>query len=65
MISFISSLEIILVVKPHPEKNTSWITSVCLTICWGKVDGILHPSLTTISSDSKGTLWLVAVYKVA
>ena len=35
------------------DKSTFQITSSCLIICWRKVDGILYPSLTTISSKVK------------
>ena len=34
------------------DKTNFWITSRYLTVCWRKVDGILHPSLTTTLSES-------------
>ena len=32
---------------------TSWITSSYLSVCWEKIDGMLHPSPITISSESR------------
>ena len=40
------------------DKTTSRITSSCWTVRQRKVDGIFHPSLTTISFESRA-LWLV------
>ena len=36
-------------------KTTSQVRSGCLTVCWRKDDGTLHPSLTTIPSESIAT----------
>ena len=41
------------------NKSTSRITSSCLTVFWTNVDGTLHTSLTTTSSESIAILWLV------
>ena len=37
------------------HKTTFWITLGCLTVCWNKVDGILHSS-SAISSENKANL---------
>ena len=41
------------------DKTAFPITSKCLTLCWRKVNGILHPWSTTTSFEIKATLWLV------
>ena len=38
-------------------KSNFQITSSCLTVCWKKVDGILHPSSTTTSKNTYETIW--------
>ena len=34
----------------------SWVTSSCSTLFWGKIDGILHPSSTTVISSEHSYL---------
>ena len=38
--------------KTSKKQATFRIISSCLTVCWEKVDGILHPSSILISSES-------------